>query len=162
MRGITPVEMYIRIIGEGDAAKTEAGVIGQSMTESDIKAFYQQPWVLVASDGGLGSDHPRGAGTFPRVLGVFVREKHWLTLAQAIRKMTSLPAQRLGWKDRGILREGAFADLVLFDPKSVIDRSTFANPAELPVGIDRVFVNGVIVWQDAKPTGLRPGRVLPR
>jgi N-acyl-D-amino-acid deacylase len=162
MRGITPVEMYIRIIGEGDAAKTEAGVIGQSMTESDIKAFYQQPWVLVASDGGLGSDHPRGAGTFPRVLGVFVREKHWLTLAQAIRKMTSLPAQRLGWKDRGILREGAFADLVLFDPKSVIDRSTFANPAELPVGIDRVFVNGVIVWQDGKPTGLRPGRVLPR
>ncbi len=81
MRGITPVEMYIRIIGEGDAAKTEAGVIGQSMTEPDIKAFYQQPWVMVASDGGLGSDHPRGAGTFPRVLGVFVREKHWLTLA---------------------------------------------------------------------------------
>ncbi len=76
--------------------------------------------------------------------------------------MTSLPAQRLGWKDRGILREGAIADLVLFDPKAVIDRSTFVNPAELPVGIDRVFVNGVIVWQDAKPTGLRPGRVLPR
>lgn len=162
MRGISPVEMYIRIIREGDAAKTEAGVIGHSMIDPDIKAFYRQPWVMVASDGGLGSDHPRGAGTFPRVLGVFVRERHWLTLPQAIRKMTSLPAQRLGWKDRGVLREGAFADLVLFDPKSVIDRSTFADPAKLPVGIARVFVNGVIVWQDGKPTGLRPGRVLPR
>lgn len=161
-KGVTPVEMYIRIIREGDAAKTEAGVIGQSMTEPDIKAFYQQPWVMVASDGGLGSDHPRGAGTFPRVLGVFVREKHWLTLEQAIRKMTSLPAQRLGWTDRGVLREGAFADLVLFDPKTVIDRSTFLNPALLPVGIDRVFVNGVIVWQGGKSTGSRPGRVLSR
>ncbi|HEY2684704.1 MAG TPA: D-aminoacylase [Steroidobacteraceae bacterium] len=161
-RGITPAEMYIRIIKEGDAAKTEAGVIGHSMMESDIKAFYQQPWVMVASDGGLGSDHPRGAGTFPRVLGVFVREKHWLTLPQAIRKMTSLPAKRLGWKDRGILREGAFADLVLFDPNSVIDRATFADPAKLPSGIMRVFVNGVVVWQDGRPTGSRPGRVLPR
>jgi N-acyl-D-amino-acid deacylase len=154
--------MYIRIIKEGDAAKTEAGVIGHSMMESDIKAFYQQPWVMVASDGGLGSDHPRGAGTFPRVLGLFVREKHWLTLPQAIRKMTSLPAKRLGWKDRGILREGAFADLVLFDPNSVIDRATFADPAKLPSGIMRVFVNGVVVWQDGRPTGSRPGRVLPR
>jgi N-acyl-D-amino-acid deacylase len=117
---------------------------------------------MVASDGGLGSKHPRGAGTFPRVLGVFVREKHWLTLPQAIRKMTSLPARRLGWKDRGTLRAGAFADLVLFDPKTVIDRSTFANPAELPAGIETVFVNGAIVWQNGKPTGLRPGRVLPR
>jgi N-acyl-D-amino-acid deacylase len=162
LHGVTPVEMYIRIIREGDAAKTEAEVVGQSMTERDIRAFYQQPWVMVASDGGLGSKHPRGAGTFPRVLGVFVREKHWLTLPQAIRKMTSLPARRLGWKDRGTLRAGAFADLVLFDPKTVIDRSTFANPAELPAGIETVFVNGAIVWQNGKPTGLRPGRVLPR
>ena len=80
------------------------------MIESDIKAFYQQPWVMVASDGGIGTSHPRGAGTFPRVLGLYVREKHWLTLPEAIRKMTSLPAQRLGWKDRGVIREGAFAD----------------------------------------------------
>ncbi len=159
--GVTPVEMYMRIIREGDAAKTEANVIGQSMTEPDIKAFYRQPWVMVASDGGLGSHHPRGAGTFPRVLGVFVREKHWLTLPQAIRKMTSLPARRLGWKERGIIRTGAFADLVLFDPQTVIDRSTFAKPAELPTGIETVFVNGAIVWQNGKPTGLRPGRVLP-
>jgi N-acyl-D-amino-acid deacylase len=159
--GITPVAMYIRIIREGDAAHTEAGVIGHSMTDQDIKAFYQQSWVMVASDGGLGSDHPRGAGTFPRVLGRFVREKHWLTLPEAVRKMTSLPAKRLGWKERGILREGAYADLVLFDPNAVIDRATFAYPAARPEGISSVFVNGVAVWRDGKPTGSRPGRVLP-
>jgi N-acyl-D-amino-acid deacylase len=161
-RGISPVQMYIQIIREGDAADTEAGIIGKSMIESDIKAFYQQPWVMVASDGGIGSFHPRGAGTFPRVLGLYVREKHWLTLPEAVRKMTSLPAQRLGWKDRGVVREGAFADLVLFDPQTVIDRSTFAKPFELPAGIEKVFVNGEIVWESGKPTGARPGRVLPK
>ena len=161
-RGISPVQMYIQIIREGDAANTEAGVIGKSMIESDIKAFYQQPWVMVASDGGIGAHHPRGAGTFPRVLGLYVREKHWLTVPEAIRKMTSLPAQRLGWKDRGVIREGAFADLVLFDPETVIDRSTFAKPFELPVGIEKVFVNGELVWDAGKPTGSRPGRVLPK
>lgn len=157
---ISPVEMFIRLIREGDAANTEAGIIGQSMIESDIKAFYQQPWVMVVSDGGIGSRHPRGAGTFPRVLGLYVREKHWLTLPEAIRKMTSLPATRLGWKDRGVVREGAFADLVLFDPSTVIDRSTFSNPFALPTGIEKVFVNGTLVWNSGKPTGARPGRVL--
>ena len=157
---ITPVEMFVRLVREGDAANTEAGIIGQSMIESDMKAFYQQPWVMVASDGGIGSRHPRGAGTFPRVLGLYVREKHWLTLPEAIRKMTWLPATRLGWQDRGILREGAFADLVLFNPGTVIDRSTFSNPFALPAGIEKVFVNGVLVWSSDKPTGARPGRVL--
>ena len=154
---LSPVEMFIRLIREGDAANTEASIIGQSMIESDIKAFYQQPWVIVASDGGIGSDHPRGAGTFPRVLGRFVREKHWLTLPEAIRKMTSLPAQRLGWKDRGVLREGMFADLVLFNPDTVIDNSTYFNPTALPTGIEKVFVNGTLVWDSGKPTGSRPG-----
>ncbi len=157
---ITPVEMYIRIIREGDAANTEASVIGKSMVEPDIKAFYQQPWVMVASDGGIGSHHPRGAGTFPRVLGVYVREKHWLSLPEAVRKMTSLPAQRIGWKDRGIIREGAIADLTLFNPKTVLDRSTFAKPFELPTGIEKVFVNGELVWDSTKATGARPGQVL--
>ena len=157
---ITPVDMFIRLIREGDAANTEAGIIGQSMIESDIKAFYQQPWVMVASDGGIGSRHPRGAGTFPRVLGVYVREKHWFTLPEAIRKMTSLPAKRLHWTDRGVLREGAFADLVLFNPETVIDRSTFSSPFALPTGIEKVFVNGTLVWSSDKATGARPGRVL--
>src|SRR6266852_6006201 len=159
---ITPVEMFVRLVREGDAAHTEAAIIGQSMIESDMKAFYQQPWVMVASDGGVNSQHPRGAGTFTRVLGLYVREKQWLTLPEAIRKMTSLPAQRLGWKDRGVIREGVFADLVLFDPATVIDRSTFAKPFELPSGIEKVFVNGQLVWDTGKPTGARPGRVLPK
>ncbi len=156
------MEMFIRVIREGDAGGEDAGVIGQSMTEEDIKAFYQQPWVMVSSDGGIGSLHPRGAGTFPRVLGVFVREKGWLTLPEAVRKMTSLPAQRLGWKDRGVLRQGAFADLVLFDPQTVVDRATFVEPTLRPEGIQKVFVNGELVWSEGKATGARPGRVLPR
>jgi N-acyl-D-amino-acid deacylase len=157
---ITPVDMFIRLVREGDAANTEASIIGQSMIESDVKAFYLQPWVMVASDGGIASRHPRGAGTFPRVLGVYVREKHWLTLPEAIRKMTSLPAKRLRWNDRGIIREGAFADLVLFNPETVIDRSTFSSPFTLPTGIEKVFVNGTLVWSSDKATGARPGRVL--
>ena len=159
---VSAIDMYIRIIREGDAANTEAGVIGHSMIESDIKAFYQQPWVMVASDGGIGVAHPRGAGTFPRVLGRFVREKHWLSLPDAIRKMTSLPAHRLNWPDRGILKEGAIADLVLFNPATVLDRATFENPQELAVGIDKVLVNGQLVWDSGKPTGARPGVVITR
>jgi N-acyl-D-amino-acid deacylase len=158
---LSPVEMFIRLIGEGDAKNTEAGIIGQSMIESDMKAFYQQPWVMVASDGGIDSHHPRGTGTFPRVLGRYVREKHWLTLPEAVRKMTSLPAHRLGWTDRGLIREGAFADLVLFNPDTVIDNSTFANPFALSSGIEKVFVNGTLVWDAGKSTGARPGWVLP-
>ena len=116
---------------------------------------------MVASDGGIGSEHPRGAGTFPRVLGLYVREKKWITLPEAIRKMTSLPAERLTWKDRGVIRQGAYADLVLFNPKTVIDRSTFKQPFELATGIEKVWVNGTLIWSDAKPTGAKPGRVLP-
>src|SRR4030095_273540 len=108
---IDPIEMFIRIIREGNAANDDALIIAKSMTEADIELFYKQPWVMVASDGGIDSQHPRGAGPFPRVLGQFVREKHWLTLPEAIRKMTSLPAKRLGLRDRGTLREGTFADL---------------------------------------------------
>jgi N-acyl-D-amino-acid deacylase len=157
---ISVVEMYIRIVREGDAADTEASVIGHSMVEDDVKAFYQQPWVMVASDGGIGSEHPRGAGTFPRVLGLYVREKKWITLPEAVRKMTSLPAKRLGWKDRGTLKVGNFADLVLFNPDTVIDRSTFEKPFELATGIEKVFVNGQLTWDSGKPTGVKPGTVL--
>jgi N-acyl-D-amino-acid deacylase len=132
------------------------------MIESDVKAFYQQPWVMVASDGGIGAAHPRGAGTFPRVLGRFVREKRWLALPEAIRKMTTLPALRLGWNDRGILRAGAYADLVLFDPGKVLDRSTFEKPYELPIGIEKVFVGGQLVWDSGKSTSARPGVVITR
>lgn len=167
-RGISPVALYTEIVQAGGA-----GVVCRSMTEEDIRTFYQQPWVMVASDGGIGMRHPRGAGSFPRVLGRYVREKGWLTLEEAIRKMTSLPAARLNLEDRGVIRPGAAADLVLFDPERILDRSTFAEPFLLSEGIVKVWVNGAAVWETASRgatgaapmpavTGARPGRVLTR
>jgi N-acyl-D-amino-acid deacylase len=153
--GISPVALYSRIVKDGGAE-----IIGHSMKEEDVLVLYRQPWVMVASDGGIDNDHPRGAGTFPRVLGRFVREKRLLTLPEAIRKMTSLPASRMKLSDRGKIAPGMKADLVLFDPATVIDRSTFEEPRKLSTGILRVYVNGEAVWSDGKPTGARPGRVL--
>jgi N-acyl-D-amino-acid deacylase len=117
---------------------------------------------MVASDGGIGSRHPRGAGTFPRVLARLVREKGVLSLTEAIRKMTSMPARRLKLADRGRIRPGAKADIVLFDPETIADRSTFADPLALSQGIRLVLVNGEPVWDGEKPSGNRPGRVLTR
>jgi len=151
----TPVALFSRIVKEGGA-----DVIGHSMREEDVLAFYRQPWVMVASDGGIASEHPRGAGTFPRVLGRFVREKKVISLPEAIRKMTSMPARRLKLADRGAIRKGARADLVLFDPATVIDHSTFEKPEELSTGIRLVLVNGEPVWENGKATGKHPGRVL--
>ena len=156
-RGLTPVEVYMQIVRDGGAS-----VVCRSMKDEDIRIFYQQPGVMVSSDGGIGMRHPRGAGTFPRVLGRFVREQRWLTLEEAIRKMTSLPAARLRLRDRGLVRVGMKADLVLFDPARVIDRATFKEPQLIAEGINRVFVNGTEVWRDAAPTGNKPGQVLRR
>ena len=153
-RGITPVDLFIEIARNGGAS-----VVAQSMMDEDIRAFYAWPWTMVSSDGGIEYRHPRGAGTFPRVLGRFVRERRWLTLEEAIRKMTSLPASRLGLKDRGTIAPGQVADLVLFDPETVIDNATFTEPFRLSSGIERVWVSGELVW-DGEPTGARPGRVL--
>ncbi|HKP83923.1 MAG TPA: D-aminoacylase [Pyrinomonadaceae bacterium] len=155
--GITPVELYMKIVRDGGA-----GVVCHSMKDSDISTFYRQPWVMVSSDGGIGSRHPRGAGSYPRVLGRYVRELHWLTLPDAIRKMTSLPAQRFKLRDRGLIHAGFKADLVVFDPKTIIDRATFQEPQLTAVGVQRVFVNGVEVWSDGKITGERSGRALRR
>lgn len=154
--GISEVELYMRIVDDD-----EAGIIGHTMTEEDVRAFYRRPWVMVSSDGGIGTLHPRGAGTYPRVLGRLVREKQWLTLTEAVRKMTSFPARRFRLRDRGLIRKGMKADLVLCSAESVIDNSTFAEPAKLADGLEKVFVNGVLVWNLGKATGDRPGRVLP-
>ena len=153
--GQTPVETYIDIVKRGGA-----GVIGYGMTESDVKNFYQTPWVMVSSDGGIGSRHPRGTGTFTRVLARFVRENKWLTLDEAIRKMTSAPATRLGLKDRGLIKKGMKADLVLFDPNAVLDRATFTEPQLISAGVRSVYVNGVRVWDGEKVTGKMAGSIL--
>jgi N-acyl-D-amino-acid deacylase len=154
-RRIAAVDVYIQIVKDGGAS-----VVCRSMKDSDIRIFYRQPWVMVASDGQAGGRHPRGAGTFPRVLGRFVRERVWLTLEEAVRKMTGAPASRLGLNDRGLIRDGMKADLVIFDPKRVIDRSTFKEPQLLSEGIDRVLVNGETVFEDGKTTGRLPGVVI--
>lgn len=151
----TPADIYMQIVKDGGA-----GVVCSSMNEADVRAFYLQKWVMVSSDGGIGSRHPRGAGTFTRVLGRFVRENRWLSLEEAIRKMSAMPAKRLGLQDRGLIAKGMKADLVLFDARRVIDRSTFKEPLLLSEGIETVFVNGVRVWQNGKPTGELPGSVL--
>ena len=153
--GKTPVETYIEIVKKGGA-----GVIGYGMTESDVKAFYQTPWVMVSSDGGIGSRHPRGTGTFTRVLARFVRENKWLSLEEAVRKMSAAPAARLGLKDRGMIRKGMKADLVLFDANAVLDRATFTEPQVFSAGIRSVYVNGVQVWDGEKVSGKLPGRIL--
>jgi N-acyl-D-amino-acid deacylase len=153
--GITPVELYMKIVRDGGA-----GVVCHSMKDDDIKTFYQQPWVMVSSDGGIGSRHPRGAGSYPRVLGKYVRELRWLTLSEAIRKMTSFPARRFKLNDRGLIRRGYKADVVVFDPNTIIDRATFPEPQLTAEGVKRVFVNGVAVWGDGRVTGANPGRPL--
>ena len=153
--GIAPVALFSKIIKDGGA-----DVIGHTMLTEDVETFYRQPWVMVASDGGIANDHPRGAGTFPRVLGRFVREKRLFSLEEAVRKMTSLPARRMGLSDRGRIAPGMKADLVLFDPVRIIDRSTFEEPRKLSEGIVWVAVNGKAVWESGKATGERPGRAL--
>jgi N-acyl-D-amino-acid deacylase len=151
----TPVELFIQIVKDGGA-----GVVCTSMVDEDIRAFYRQAWVMVASDGGIAMRHPRGAGTFPRVLGRYVRDLQWLTLPEAVRKMTSAPAARMRLEHRGRIEVGAIADVVLFNAKTVVDRSTFSDPAVLPTGVEKVFVGGELVWDAGKPANARPGKVL--
>jgi N-acyl-D-amino-acid deacylase len=152
---INPVELYMKIVRDGGA-----GVVCHSMKPADIRMFYRQPWVMVSSDGGIGSRHPRGAGSYPRVLGHYVRELGWLSLPEAIRKMTSFPAARFKLNDRGLIKPGFKADVVLFDPARIIDRATFKDPQSIADGVSRVFVNGQEVWVDGSATANRPGRPL--
>lgn len=141
------------------------------MSEDDLKLALRQPWVGIGSDGSAlategplrsGVPHPRSFGTFPRVLGRYVRDEHVISLEEAIRKMTSLPASILGLQERGIILSGKQADLVLFDPATVADRATFEDPFQYPAGIDTVIVNGMVVLDEGRHTNARPGRVLKR
>nr|MDO8135650.1 D-aminoacylase [Candidatus Njordarchaeum guaymaensis] len=131
-----------------------------AMDEEDVRKVMRHPVQMVCTDGLLGGKpHPRVYGAFPRVLGRYVREEHVLTLEQAIRKMTSLPAQRLKLWDRGLLKVGMWADIVVFDPRTVIDKATFEDPHQHPNGINYVFVNGELVVEKGKHTGALKGKV---
>jgi len=151
-------------LGRAEAAERlqPAGAIYFAMDEADVRRILAYPDTMIGSDGIPDDEkpHPRLWGTFPRVLGHYAREEGVLTLEEAVRRMTGLPAQVFGFADRGVLRPGAFADLVLFDPATVIDRATFAAPTLPAAGIRLVLVNGVAVWDGAAPTGARPGRPL--
>ncbi len=163
---VTPVEAYMRIVretsGEDDSGESREVVLVTSMNEADLRWFIVQPDIMFSSDGTLHGAHPRGAGAFPRVLGRYVRELKLLPLETAIHKMTGLPARQLGLDDRGRIERGSVADLVLFDPATVLDRSTVEQPQAAPSGIDAVMVSGEWVLRDATVTGAHPGRVLRR
>jgi dihydroorotase/N-acyl-D-amino-acid deacylase len=150
-----------------DNAYTYVAVFG--MSEPDVALALQQPWVSVdndsqgtAPDGLLGQEHPhpRAYGTFPRILRKYVREEKKLKLEDAIRKFSALPAERMRLADRGVLKAGMWADVVIFDPATITDRATFENPNQLSVGMEYVLVNGVPVIDGGKPTNALPGKVL--
>ena len=145
------------------------GAIYAHHTEQDMNLALRQPWCSIGSDGSAyaiegplrrGNPHPRNFGTFTRVLGVYVRERKLLHLEDAIRKMTSLNANKIGLVDRGVLRAAAFADVTIFDPLEVIDRATYTDPFHYSDGIRTVIVNGQVVLDGGKHTGARPGRAL--
>ena len=139
-----------------------ASMIYHGMNEDDVKRIMQEPFTMIASDAGVRQvddsvPHPRGYGNNVRVLGHYVRDLKLIPLEDAIRKMTSLPAQTFGFRDRGMIREGFAADIVIFDEKTIIDQATFVKPHQYPVGISYVLVNGAVVLANNQMTEARPG-----
>jgi N-acyl-D-amino-acid deacylase len=148
-------------------AQGNATIVSFNMTERDVEAIMRQPYTMTSSDGGLvaigeGKPHPRNYGAFARKLAMYARDRGTISLESAIRSMTSLPAAVFAIKDRGAIREGAFADIAVFDPAKVHDRATYADPHQLAEGMDYVLVNGVVVVDGGKFTKATPGRVLRR
>jgi N-acyl-D-amino-acid deacylase len=162
-----PYSLAVALLQRG---KGNVGMVGFAMSEQNLDRILAHPQGMVCSDGGAyatdgpthkGHPHPRGLGTFPRVLGRYVRERKALTLPNAIRKMTSLPASRIGLVDRGRLAPGMAADIVVFDPSAVADKATYEDPFHYPVGIKVVIVNGVVALRDDQRTTDRSGAALP-
>ena len=145
------------------------GALYHMMSEDDVRTAMQFPWVSIGTDSpaikpegelGRGQPHPRTYGTFPRILGRYVREQKVLPLPEAIRKMTSLAAKQLKIAERGTLKEGYYADVVIFDPNTVLDTATFEKPHQYPVGIETVVVNGIVTVRGGRHTGAHAGRSL--
>jgi len=164
--GKPPVEALLDLV---EMDHSNVGVARFGMSEDDVRLALQQPWISIGTDyGGRGNDgpfgadgaHPRAFGSMPRVIGHYSRDEKLFSIEEAVRKMTSLPARRLGLQDRGILRVGMKADLVVFDPAAIRDTATFDKPMQYPEGIADVVVNGKLVLQDGKRTRERPGRPL--
>jgi N-acyl-D-aspartate/D-glutamate deacylase len=165
-RGTSPEEALIDLLIEQNG---EGFQISFGNTEENLAVALRQPWTTIGSDGcalsigmrtALGKPHPRSFGTHARVLAKYVREENLFSLEEAIRKMTAFPAARLGLSDRGLLRPGMKADVVVFDPDRIQDQATFKEPEQYATGIEWVFINGTAVVEEGKPTGALPGRVL--
>jgi N-acyl-D-amino-acid deacylase len=165
-RGTEPYALLLRLTREDG---NRSGMVGFGMSEDNTTRFLAHPLGMICSDGSAlavdgplaeGTPHPRNFGTFPRVLGHYCREQRAMPLEAAIHKMTALPARRLRLENRGTITPGAYADLVAFDPDTVVDRATFARPHQYPVGIPHVMVNGQFVLRDGDATGVRAGRVV--
>jgi N-acyl-D-amino-acid deacylase len=161
-----PLEWTCAALIEHDGA---IDIIHHSMAEGDVRYVLAKPWICVGSDSranapygplSFGKPHPRSYGTFPRILGRYARDLGVITLEDAVRKMTSLTASRLRLHDRGVVREGAWADLVVFDPERIIDTATYDDPHRYPAGIDHVIVNGTVVTRGDETLADRPGRFL--
>jgi len=157
--GTDPVELILQMLSEYGP---NVGIIATAMDDRDLQRFAVDPRVLVCSDGQLRGRHPRGYGSFPRVLGRYVRERAMLTLPEAIAKMTIRVATLLGFPDRGTLKVGSKADIVVFDPATIQDRGTKATPDQYAVGVEYLIVNGQIVLDAGTMTKARPGRALRR
>ena len=167
LRGTDSITTLIDLIRDSEAMRKRTGhssesVIGTSMVEPDVELIMKWPYTNLSTDGSLDGPHPRGYGAFPRFLGRYVRERKVMPLEEAVHRMTSLAAEHMGIKDRGRITPGMFADLVLFDPATVIDHATPQEPHLTSVGIARVWVNGAEVFADGKTTAARPGKVIRR
>ncbi len=168
-RRADPFDTYLKLIREAEAWRAARpgllraeSVIGTSMSAADVADFTAWPQSNICSDGVLHGLHPRNIGSFAKVLRLYVREQQRLTLAEAVHKMTGLAAAHMGFADRGVVRPGAMADLVVFDPATIADHSDFKHPEALATGVERVWVNGTEVLAAGKPTGAYAGRFLPR
>jgi N-acyl-D-amino-acid deacylase len=166
MRGEDPVETIMNLVLED---RSRIGTIYFLMSEDNIRKQIRQPWVSFGSDAASiapegnflkSAAHPRAYGNFARLLGKYVRDEQVISLAEAVRRLSGLPATNLGLDHRGFLKPGMFADVVIFDPQTIADRATFENPHQLAIGVKHVFVNGVPVLKDGEHTGAKPGKAL--
>jgi N-acyl-D-amino-acid deacylase len=167
LRGTDPEQTLMDLIREAEAMRATGetnveSVIATSMDEADIEKLMTWEHMSISTDGSLDGAHPRGYGTYPRFFGHYVRERKVVPLPEAVRKCTSLPAAQMKFSKRGRIAPGFKADLVLFDPETIIDRATPTDPHKLSAGVDRVWVNGTLVYEDMKTTGSYPGQVLKR
>lgn len=162
VRKISPEQLLLNLAKQSVEANAAEQILSSSMSAEDVATLIRWRFANIGSDGFFNYQHPRGAGTFARVLRLYVQEKRILTLEEAVRRMSGQAADNMAFKGRGYLRTGYAADLVLFDPAAVVDHATIENPTALATGMSAVWINGQLVWEHDRPTGLLSGQVIKR